>query len=90
MLFSLLSIAAVLTWHIYRKKRPLTTDQPALNRRGEQYVGRFFTLDHPIVNGRGKVVVDDTTWKVGGADLDAGSKVRVVAVDGVMFRVEKA
>jgi hypothetical protein len=38
------------------------SDQPKLNRRGEQYVGRTFTLEEPIVNGHGKIRVDDSTW----------------------------
>ena len=51
-------------------------------------MGRTFTLDEPIVNGLGKVRVDDSTWKISGEDCAAGSKVRVVDVDGVVFRVE--
>lgn len=66
------------------------TDVPALNRRGEQYIGRVFTLTEPIVNGVGKVKVDDTTWKVNGDDMEAGAKVRVVAIDGTVFKVEAA
>jgi membrane protein implicated in regulation of membrane protease activity len=51
-------------------------------------VGRTFTLEHPIVNGVGKVVVDDSTWRVKGPDLPAGSKVRVADIDSVIFVVE--
>jgi membrane protein implicated in regulation of membrane protease activity len=61
-----------------------------LNRRGQQYTGRIFTLDHPIVNGVGKIDVDDSTWRVKGPDLEAGTRVRVVGVDGVVFVVESA
>ena len=31
-------------------------------QRGQQYTGRIFTLDHDIINGVGKVEVDDSTW----------------------------
>ncbi|MCG8379509.1 MAG: NfeD family protein, partial [Proteobacteria bacterium] len=58
------------------------------NRRGEQYVGRIFTLEEPIVNGVGKVKVDDSTWKVMGVDMPAGTKVRVLSVDGTILNVE--
>ena len=30
------------------------SDQPLLNRRSEQLVGRVFPLEQPIVNGRGR------------------------------------
>lgn len=89
-LFAIASIVAVLAWRKYRESRPLTTDQPNLNRRGQQYIGRVFSLNAPISNGVGKVTVDDSTWKVKGPDLPAGTDIRVVGVDGVVFRVEAA
>jgi len=87
-LFGVLSVVAVLAWRKYREARPPVSDQPLLNQRGQQYTGRVFTLDHPIVNGVGKVTVDDSTWRVKGPDLAAGTNVRVVGVDGVVFVVE--
>jgi len=89
-LFAILSIVATVVWRRYREKHPIVSDQPNLNKRGRQYVGRTFTLEHPIVNGVGKVTVDDSTWKVKGPDLPAGSKVRVADVDSVIFVVELA
>ena len=44
-----------------------------------------FTLDQPIENGVGKVTVDDSTWRVKGPDLPAGTHVRVEDIDGVVF-----
>jgi membrane protein implicated in regulation of membrane protease activity len=89
-LFGALSIIAVVAWRKYREVHPPESDQPLLNRRGQQYTGRIFTLDHPIVNGVGKIEVDDSTWRVKGPDLEAGTRVRVVGVDGVVFVVESA
>lgn len=89
-LFGILSIVAVLAWRKYREVHPPKSDQPLLNQRGQQYTGRIFTLEHPIVNGVGKVEVDDSTWRVKGPDLAAGTHVRVVGVDGVVFIVESA
>jgi len=74
----------------YRKKNPVITDEPALNRRAEQYVGQSFTLKEPIVNGEGKIKVDDSTWKITGTDIDAGETVRVIAVEGSTLIVEGA
>jgi len=87
-LFGILSVVAVLAWRKFREVRPPASDQPLLNQRGQQYAGRVFTLDDPIVNGVGKIHVDDSTWRVKGPDLPAGAHVRVVGVDGVVFIVE--
>ncbi|MGH8033784.1 MAG: NfeD family protein [Lysobacterales bacterium] len=89
-LFGILSVIAVVAWRRYRESHPQTSDQPLLNQRGRQYMGRLFTLDHPIVNGVGKVEVDDSTWRVKGPDFPAGTLVRVKDVDGVVFLVERA
>jgi len=86
--FALLSIGATVGAKLFLHNHPLQTDQPNLNRRGEQYVGRVFTLEGPIVNGQGKIHVDDSTWKVHGADCPAGTKVKVDGVDGVVLVVE--
>lgn len=89
MLFAALSMISVVAWHRWRAKRPApVTDQPALNRRGQQYIGRQFTLDAPIVNGQGKLRVDDTSWRVSGPDMPAGNTVRVVRADGATLIVE--
>lgn len=52
-----------------------------LNRRLHALIGRSATLDAPIVNGRGKVRIGDTTWRVSGPDLPAGAAVTVTGVD---------
>ncbi len=89
-LFGVLSVVAVVAWRRYREVHPPKSDQPLLNQRGQQYTGRVFTLDEPIVNGVGKVEVDDSTWRVKGPDLPAGHRIRVTGVDGVVFVVESA
>jgi membrane protein implicated in regulation of membrane protease activity len=53
------------------------TDQPLLNRRGAQMVGKMATLAEPIKDGRGRIRVGDTFWRVSGPDLPAGTQVRV-------------
>ena len=59
--------------------RGVETDQPLLNRRGDQLVGRVATLTEPITDGRGRIKIGDTVWRVSGPDLPAGTKVRVKA-----------
>jgi inner membrane protein len=88
LLFALLAIADVVAWKIYLKRRPTRTDDPSLNRRGQQYVGQVVVLDEAIVNGRGAAKVADSRWLVRGPDAPAGSRVRIVAVEGTAFKVE--
>ncbi len=89
LLFAVFSVASVALWRNYLKSHPTESDQPRLNRRGEQYIGRTFTLHEPIVNGYGKIKVDDSTWKVIGDDCQEGARVRVTGVDGVMLEVKR-
>jgi membrane protein implicated in regulation of membrane protease activity len=65
-----------------------TTDQPFLNRRAEAFVGRVFTLEKPIVDGSGTIPIDDTVWRITGADVPAGCRVKVVRVEGTALHVE--
>ena len=53
------------------------SDMPLLNRRSEQMVGKVATLTEPIKDGRGRVRIGDTMWRVSGPDLPAGTQVRV-------------
>ena len=87
-IFGVLSVVSLLLYKRYQKTNPAEKDEPSLNRRGEQYIGRMFTLEEPIVNGVGKIRVDDSSWKVMGPDMPVGSKVRVMSVDGTAFNVE--
>ena len=86
-LFSAFSVASVVLGRRYLSKHPIESDQPQLNRRGEHYIGRTFTLEEPIVNGQGKIKVDDSIWKITGEDCPAGTKVEVNGVDGVVLKV---
>ena len=87
-LFAVFSVISILGWKQMQLKRPVETDQPNLNMRGHQYVNRTFTLDEPVVNGLGKIKVDDSTWKIEGEDCPAGTKVKVTGVDGVILKIE--
>jgi membrane protein implicated in regulation of membrane protease activity len=90
LLFAVLSVVSIVVGRIWLKRHPIRTDLPTLNRRGEQYVGRVFTLEESVVNGSGKIRVDDTTWKIRGDDREAGKRVRVTGVDGTVLLVDGA
>ncbi len=88
LLFAVFSIASIALVRMVLVRRPIETDEPTLNRRGEQYVGRVLVLDKAIENGVGKVRVDDTLWRVEGADCPVNARVKVVGVDGAVLKVE--
>jgi len=87
--FSAFSVSAFAIWRFYLRRHPTESDQPLLNQRPRQYIGRVFELDEPIVNGSGRIKVDDTYWRVSGADCAKPGKVRVVGVEGMVLQVEK-
>lgn len=89
LLFALLSVATIVAFRLYQRRNPPRSDQPALNRRGQAYVGRSFTLAVPIVNGVGEMRVDDTVWRIEGTDVPAGSRVMVTSVNGNSLIVER-
>lgn len=90
LIWAVLSVALAFGWQAYRKMRKIEAPVSTINRRGEQYVGRHFTLTKDIVNGVGELNVDDTRWKVVAVtDLAAGTKVKVTAVEGTSLRVEE-
>ncbi|MCP8939742.1 NfeD family protein [Alsobacter sp. SYSU M60028] len=90
LVFAALSLASVLVGRrILRERRP-RTGETALNNRSAKIVGRTFVLDAPIEQGRGRVKVDDTVWRVEGPDLPQGARIRVTGVDGTLLKVAEA
>lgn len=90
LLFIVFALAAVLIGYRLRPKADKASDRPFLNRRAEALVGRVFTLDEPISGGSGRVRVDDTVWRIEGADTPAGSRVVVDRIDGATLHVRPA
>lgn len=76
--FAVLSIICAVVGRNIMAKRGYATDAPLLNNRGQQLVGRTATLAEPIREGRGRIQLGDTLWRVAGPDLPAGARVRVV------------
>ncbi len=68
----------------------VTSDEPDLNSRAQQYVGRMVVVEQAIQNGRGKVRVGDTLWQAEGLDAPTGSRVKVTATNGNVLVVERA
>jgi hypothetical protein len=88
LVFSVLSVISIIISRKYLVNET-PSDQPNLNRRAQQYVGRVFTLSEAIEQGVGKVRVDDTYWKVTGPPLSRGTEVRVSGAEGSVLVVEE-
>ena len=88
--FVVLSFVSILIYRRWFRGRERPSDQPLLNRRAEQMVGRILVLDLPIVDGQGRVKIDDAFWVVVGPELPLAARVRVTAVEGMSLRVEAA
>lgn len=87
-LFSIFCLLSLYAWKRFGGMREKPTDQPNLNRRSQQYIGRTFNLVEPIENGVGKVIVDDSQWKVMGDDVSIDTKVKVTGTKGTVLLVE--
>jgi membrane protein implicated in regulation of membrane protease activity len=88
LIFAALAVASVALGRTAVGRTKASESERRLNRRAETYVGRMFTLDGAIVDGRGRLRVDDTVWLVAGADLPAGTRVRVTGTENTLLRVE--
>ena len=92
-IFAVLTLIAAWLWWLWLSRR-VRDQKPAdasLNQRGQQLVGRRFILDNALVNGRGHMRVGDSSWPVSaGSDLPAGSKVEVIAVEGITLHIKAA
>lgn len=92
LVFAVAMVAAVAAWRRYRPNPNDKVEQRAgaegLNNRLAAYVGREAVLEEAIINGQGRVRLDDSFWNVLGDDLPVGSRVRVVAIEGMVLRVQ--
>ncbi len=88
--FVVLSVIAALVGRRYAGNFGEETADPLLNLRAERLAGRTFILNEPIVEGQGRVRIDDTIWQVQGPDAPAGARIRITGADGAVLTVESA
>ena len=87
LMFAVFAMAAVPVWRQLARGAAGTSASPFLNKRADALLGREFTLEKPIIDGHGTVRVGDTIWRVAGPDTPAGTRVKVVHVDGANLTV---
>ena len=90
LVFAGLAVIAVIVARRLMRSRDEEGTEPFLNRRGHALVGRVFALETPIVEGSGRIRVDDSSWRVAGPDMPVGGHVRVVRIEGTTLVVEAA
>jgi membrane protein implicated in regulation of membrane protease activity len=88
--FAIISCITVFFARRYASPDMAASDEPDLNVRAVQYVGRVVTVEQAIADGRGKVRVGDTVWNAQGADAPLGARVRVTGCNGTVLLVEHA
>jgi inner membrane protein len=87
--FGVLSAVLVYaTWDRVKAQRNPKSEQPHLNERHMTYVGRVVPLEQAIVNGTGKVRIEDSLWDVDGEDAPKGARVKIIGVKGLRLAVE--
>lgn len=91
MLFAVLAVLFSFGGRLVYGSMNKTKKPQFLGRRIEGLVGKSFLLESAIVNGEGRIKVQDSVWNVRGPDLPAGERVTVTGVEnGVSLRVERA
>ena len=89
LIFGVLSLASIVVWLRLSRNRTVQSDRPYLNRRADRFTGQQATLEEPIVGGFGRLVLDDTVWRISGDDLPVGARVRITGNNGAVLQVEK-
>jgi len=87
LVFVVLATLVVLIGRRYFSRAGDDQVSTGLNQRGQRLVGTIVVLSEPIVDGKGRVRIDDTTWRVIGPNMVSGTRVRVVHADGALLTV---
>ena len=87
--FAIISCISVFLVRRYAGPDVAASDEPELNVRAAQYVGRVVMVEEAIANGRGKVRVGDTVWNAQGSDAALGTRVKVTGRNGTVLLVER-
>jgi membrane protein implicated in regulation of membrane protease activity len=89
LLFGVLAVAITLGYRRYFKRVNEASENPLLNDRASQMIGRVFTLSADL-EGTGADMLGDTRWMLRCAGrIPKGTRVRVAAVDGMVLAVEE-
>ena len=60
-----------------------------LNQRSKNLVGTILRLEHPIKNGKSRVRINDTIWRIEGTDLIEGTQIEIIDIRNNTLIVDK-
>lgn len=86
--FAIFSVVAILVGRRFYDPLKMESEEPLLNQRAVQLIGKKAIILDPIINGVGRAKVGDTIWKVEGPDTQEGAVMRVAATDGDVLTLE--
>tara|TARA_B110001454_G_scaffold218225_1_gene245649 strand:+ start:2216 stop:2665 length:450 start_codon:yes stop_codon:yes gene_type:complete len=89
LLFAGLCLLAVWAGRRWYRDNPVASQDPLLNDRMARLIGKHVVVVEAIMNGEGRVRVDDGTWTANGPDAPAGAHMVVVGVNGAALVVEQ-
>ncbi len=92
-IFALLLLPASYGWwkFIRNRKEKDPSEELGLNARAQRLLGYTATLTEPVVHGKGRLRVNDSSWPViADTDYPAGTRVTVMSVNGITLTVKAA
>ncbi len=91
LIFSCLCMVTLGGWLAYnRLNPPASSDQPFLNQRGMEHIGRLVEVKKDFVGGEGRILLNDTTWKARSSDLlKKGDQARIESLEGKVYILTK-
>lgn len=84
-IFSALAVSGGRLWYL---ARPVEAEDPMLNDRAARMVGRRAVVSEAIVQGEGRVRLDDGSWPATGPDSAVGTHMVITGVEGSTLVVE--
>lgn len=89
LMVAVMSLGSIFAWRKLRKgSKDDDPETTFLNQRGKNLIGRKTVLIEAIVDGVGKIQIDDTFWRVIGNDLPEGAHVEVTEATGATLSVK--
>jgi inner membrane protein len=76
-------------WRQYRERQIERNSPLADHRLGLRHIGDIVVLEQGLPGGTGRVRLGNRDWPIRGPSLPAGSKVRVIGVDGSVLLVDR-
>lgn len=88
LIFAGLCLLATYGGRRWYRDNPVESSDPLLNDRAARLVGRTVTVVDAIVDGEGRVRMDDGTWSATGPDAVVGARLIVIAAQGATLTVD--